>query len=130
MTRKEQREWIFKLIYQYDLNKMTVEDLNNVLANHELEDFTFIKESVLSIIENIDKIDGIIDEKFTATSINKIFPVDRSILRVSINESWIQKTVPLSVSINEAVELSKLYSNKDNYKFINGILSTIAKDNK
>jgi len=54
--------------------------------------------------------------------------VDRNILRLALYEMLYVEDVPLSVSINEAVELAKLYSTPDSGRFINGILGKIALD--
>ena len=98
--------------------------IEQILENHEIEAGDFLKESLISITENLEKIDQIINTK-TNYRLSKL---DRAILRVSINEFYIQKSVPVSVSINEAVENAKIFSTEDSFKLINGILSSVAKE--
>ncbi|MBW5410181.1 transcription antitermination factor NusB, partial [Brachyspira hampsonii] len=51
--------------------------------------------------------------------------VDKSIIRMSIYSLIFLKDIPKSVVIDEAVEISKIFSDKDSYKFVNGILDGI-----
>lgn len=129
MNRKEERICITQLLYQHHFNKIDLNNLDHVLAEHNLENSEFAKSSIISIIKNLDEIDNIIKSKLNNRKLETMLPIEKAILRVSINEFLIQKSVPISVSINEAVENSKTFSNEDSYKFINGILSAIEKDN-
>ncbi len=71
-----------------------------------------------------------IDEKLRTYarewSLERMANVDRNILRLALYEMLYLDDVPLSVSINEAVELAKIYSTPDSGRFINGILGKIA----
>lgn len=129
MNRKEERIWITKLLYQHQFNNIDKDNIEQILEEHNLEKSDFIRSSIISIIENIDQIDNIIKSKLNTRRLDTMLPIEKAILRVSINEFLIQKSVPVSVSINEAVENTKIFSNEDSYKFINGILSAIEKEN-
>ena len=59
-------------------------------------------------------------------SVERLVKTDRDILRIAITEIIYFKDVPISVSINEAVELAKKYSCSESSKFINGILGQVA----
>lgn len=128
MDRVTQRQWVVKLIFEIEFNKANVMDIDRILENHELENQDFIKDSLYSIVTNLDKIDKIIEDNLTSVNFNQINRLDKAILRTSINEFVLQKTVPLNVSINEAVEIAKLFSKEDSYKFVNGVLSSVAKE--
>jgi N utilization substance protein B len=52
--------------------------------------------------------------------------VDRNILRLAVFEILYRDDVPDSVSINEAVEMAKVYGGEDSSKFVNGILGRLA----
>ncbi|MFL8888180.1 transcription antitermination factor NusB [Helcococcus kunzii] len=129
MNRKKERICITQLLYQHEFNIIEKDNLEQVLAEHKLENSEFARSSIISILQNIDKIDNIIKSKLNNRKLETMLPIEKAILRVSINEFLIQKSVPVSVSINEAVENTKKFSNEDSYKFINGILSAIEKDN-
>lgn len=128
MKRTDQREWVFKLIFQDTINK--IEDSKEILANHKLsDDEKFILDSINSYKENFDKI----DEKLAANmpkGMPKLSKVIRSIIYLSINEIYFLD-IPVSVSINEAVNLAKKFSGDDDYKIVNLILGNIVRnDNK
>ena len=54
--------------------------------------------------------------------------IDRNILRLAVYEMYSQDDVPVSVAINEAVEIAKRFSTDDSGAFINGILDALAKE--
>ena len=128
MKRTDQREWVFKLIYQDTINK--IENLDELLENHKLsKDQIFIVDSIDSYIRNFDEIDRKLEENIDR-SMPKLSRVVRSIIYLSINEIYFLD-IPVSVSINEAVNLAKKFSGEDDYKIVNIILGTIVrKDNK
>lgn len=127
MNRIEQREWVFKLIYQDSISK--IEDIDKVLEDLDLTGEDFVKTSISSFLNNLSSI----DDKLTSNLDSKhkrLSKVVRSILYLSINEMYFMN-IPVSVSINEAVNLAKKYSDEDDYKLVNSILGSIVrKDGK
>lgn len=128
MKRTDQREWVFKLIYQDTINK--IEDLDELLANHKLsKDEIFIVDSINSYTKNFEKINEKLEENIDK-SMPKLSRVVKSIIYLSINEIYFLE-IPVSVSINEAVNLAKKFAGEDDYKIVNLILGNIVrKDNK
>lgn len=128
MKRTDQREWVFKLIFQDTINK--IEDDVEILANHDLSgDETFIVDSIKSYKNNFEKIDHILQENIPK-GMPKLNRVVKSIIYLSINEIYFLD-IPVSVSINEAVNLAKKFSAEDDYKIVNLILGNIVRnDNK
>lgn len=128
MKRTDQREWVFKLIYQDTINK--IENLDELLDNHKLsKDEKFIVDSMNSYMENFDKINEKLEENIDK-SMPKLSRIVKSIIYLSINEIYFLD-IPVSVSINEAVNLAKKFSGEDDYKIVNLILGDIVrKDNK
>ncbi|WP_296113963.1 transcription antitermination factor NusB [uncultured Anaerococcus sp.] len=128
MKRSHQREWVFKLIYQDTINK--IENSDEIIKNHDIsEKETFIIDSINSYIENYDEIINILDKNLTS-NMPKLSRVVRSIIYLSINEIYFLD-IPLQVSINEAVNLAKKFSDEDDYKLVNLILGNIVRnDNK
>ena len=73
-----------------------------------------------------------IDERISANlkegwKITRISKVSLALLRLAIYEMLYEKDIPVSVSINEAVELSKKYTTEDDAAFVNGVLGAVAK---
>lgn len=127
MNRAEQREWVFKLIYQ-DMISHT-DDIDKIIEENGLSDEEFVKESINSYFSNISSIEEKLKENLDSRS-KRLAKVLRAILYLSLNEIY-YLGVPVSVSINEAVNLAKKYSDKDDYKLINSILGSIVrKDGK
>ena len=127
MNRVEQREWVFKLIYQ-DMISHT-DDIDKIIEKNGLSDEEFVKESINSYFSNISSIEEKLEENLDSRS-KRLAKVLRAILYLSLNEIY-YLGVPVSVSINEAVNLAKKYSDKDDYKPINSILGSIVrKDGK
>ena len=127
MNRVEQREWVFKLIYQ-DMISHT-DDIDKIIEKNGLSDEEFVKESINSYFSNISSIEEKLEDNLDSRS-KRLAKVLRAILYLSLNEIY-YLGVPVSVSINEAVNLAKKYSDKDDYKLINSILGSIVrKDGK
>ena len=127
MNRVEQREWVFFLIYQ-DMISHT-DDIDKIIEENGLSDEVFVKESINSYFSNISSIEEKLEENLDSRS-KRLAKVLRAILYLSLNEIY-YLGVPVSVSINEAVNLAKKYSDKDDYKLINSILGSIVrKDGK
>lgn len=125
MKRTDQREWVFKLIFQDTINK--IEDTKDLLSNHKLsEDETFIVESINSYKKNFEKIDKILQDN-APKGMPKLSRVVKSIIYLSINEMYFLD-IPVSVSINEAVNIAKKFSNEDDYKIVNLILGNIVRN--
>ena len=86
-------------------------------------------EFVLTILKGIKshnkKIDALILKLAPQWPINNIAKIDLEILRVAILEGFILKITPEKVSINEAIELSKEFSNDQTRKFVSGVLGNL-----
>jgi len=76
---------------------------------------------------NREAVDELIDCYSDNWTVKRMAKVDLAIVRLSITEMLFARNVPGSVSINEAVNLSKTYSDEDGYKFINGLLGKILR---
>ena len=72
------------------------------------------------------RIDDIIEDISENWVLSRMPLVDRSILRLAAYEMLYRDDVPDSVSINEAVEMAKVYGGEDSSKFVNGVLGRIA----
>lgn len=130
MKRKETREEAVKIAYCMDINKDFDKNLPCIFINHfEIEDVDtdYLNKTMDDLVDNIEIIDRHITDNSKDWKINRIAKVDLAVLRVAIAEILYNDQIPESVSINEAVEISKKYSNEDSHKFINGILGTVVR---
>lgn len=133
MKRKETREETVKIAYCMDVNKDFDKTMPNKFIEHfEIEDidYEYMNKTICDMIDNEGVIDKYITENSKDWKIGRIAKVDLAILRIALSEILFNDSIPESVSINEAVEISKKYSNEDSHKFINGILGTVVRDIK
>ncbi|MDO4608472.1 MAG: transcription antitermination factor NusB [Clostridia bacterium] len=128
MTRKQAREEAFILVFEKGFNDDSLADILSLAKEvRDIETDDYINRVFFGVFENIEKIDGIISKNAVGWSINRISKTALAILRLAIYEIEFFDEIPISVSINEAVELAKKYATKEDASFINGILSTVAK---
>ena len=76
--------------------------------------------------ESLEAIDELIESASDNWTLDRMPVVDRSLLRLTTYEMRYVDDVPVSVSINEAVNLAKEFGGDDSPRFINGILGRIA----
>ncbi len=130
MTRKQAREEAFILIFEKEFNDDALEDILSLAEEvRDIKADDYMKNVFFGVFENIESIDKIISDNAVGWSIKRITKTALAILRLAIYEMNFYKEIPVSVSINEAVELAKKYATKEDASFINGILSTVAKAN-
>jgi N utilization substance protein B len=131
MNRHKQRELTFKLLFSLDIDAThsNVEDIDISLQSLELEaeeDKQLIKERVLRLVEHVPSIDTLVETCSDKWAIERIAKIELAILRVAVFDMQYDE-IPVSVAINEAVELSKRYGESQSSRFVNGVLGQIAK---
>jgi N utilization substance protein B len=102
-----------------------LEITNNKNIKSDSQIFEFAEKILIHLLENIDKIDKIIEKNTKNWSFNKIAFLDKSILRIGVYELLFTDTAP-PIIINEAIEISKKYCSESSGKFINGILNAVV----
>ena len=90
----------------------------------------FAKNLAVKVIDNLEVIDASVEKHSVKWKMNRISKVALAVMRLAICEILFYDDIPVGVSINEAVELCKKYASKDDYSFVNGILSSVAKEEK
>lgn len=110
----------------FKLEKVLTRNINRY--KDMVEDRKFISDLVLGVVDNLDKLDGIIQPVAPEWPIRQIARMDRIILRIGTYELIFDDKVPPKVVINEAVEMAKSFGGENTSKFVNGVLGTILKD--
>lgn len=90
----------------------------------------FAKRLVIQTINHSNEIDRIIKEKVANWDFKRIAILDRLILRMGICELLYFREIPPKVSMNEAIELAKLFSTQRSGQFVNGVLDAVLNDMK
>lgn len=127
MNRFQQREQAFYLIFesQFDANKDS--DVLSVYAEYIQEVGEYAKELYLGVMDKEDELESIISQFSNGWKISRIPKVNLSLLKLALYEMIYVDSVPDSVAVNEAVELAKKYSGKEDSSFINGILGAYSR---
>lgn len=129
LRRSVLREKIMIILYQLDIakdQKIDVSIDDTIKANVEIDN-EFVKQVVYGCITYKDKIDNLANKYMTDWTIDRIDKTGAAILRMAIYELTYTDT-PEVVVINEAIELSKKYSDDNVRKIINAVLDKIIKE--
>lgn len=132
MSRRSARKNAFYLLFQMDFNKQEeFEQVKEIFFSEQEEpvleeDKSFILEEVEGATAHMDEIDALISQFARGWQTDRISKVDLAILRLAVFELKFSETTPVSVAINEAVELAKKFSSDEAPSFINGILGQVA----
>ncbi len=127
--RRAGRVAALQYLYAWSINqpRNLADDLHVFFANLEQprEHYAFGEELIQGVILNSDAIDARIKGLAHNWDFERIAKIDLAILRLAMFEMLYRKDIPPVVSINEAIDLSKEFSNADAKRFINGILDRL-----
>ena len=130
MNRKLSRDKTMELLFGMTLSKDTIEEvIEGFIDNYEGDikeiDLTYVKQALIGIENNKEAIDTVIAENLHNWKIDRISKVNLSILRLATYELLYDEEVPRAVAINEALEITRRYSDEKSVSFINGVLDKI-----
>ena len=128
MTRKEERELAFTLIFEKIFNdELSVDEvIENAVEARLIEENTYAFSVAHLTYENLGNIDKIITENSIGWSITRLPKVSLAIFRLAICEILYVPSVPNGVAINEAVELAKKFGQDNSGSFVNAILAKLV----
>jgi transcription antitermination factor NusB len=136
-NRHEARELAVSTLYALDFNNSLSTDIDwTLLPGKTEEEMAAISDDVLffarylvrGTLEHIGQIDQLINRYSINRPLEKINIVDRNILRMSVYSLLYNKDVHPNIVIDEAVKLSQDLSSDVTYKFINGLLDNLRKN--
>ena len=127
--RRESRVAAVQFLYSWSIN-------SSPAVEHELAEFfsqkdqprdyyAFGEQLIHGVLEKLTDVDARISSLAENWDFARIAKIDLAILRLAIFEMLFRKDIPPVVSINEAIDLSKTFSNADAKRFINGILDRL-----
>lgn len=130
MKRIQEREQAFILIFEKSFrdNDSIEYILEDALSADAYIENEYSEMVFKGVFENLEVIDNTIKTNLKGWGIDRISKVALSIMRLAVYEMKYLEDIPVSVSINEAVELCKKYATTDDSNYINGVLGTIAKE--
>ncbi len=130
MTKREEREHLFKLLFCKDFHDVAelAEQVELYQTQQEIvneEEFAPVKRKLEAIVAEEGTIDMILSEAAEGWRLNRMGKAELTILRIATYEIRYDEEVPDKVAINEAVELAKKYGNDSSYGFVNGVLAKV-----
>lgn len=131
IKRRRSRESALQVLYQWDL---TQQDAQRGLVHFEKhflfgkEKDVFLERIVQGVLEHCHEIDRLIEQYSENWRLDRISPIDRTILRIAIFELLYCEEIPPKVALNEAVDLGKRFGSENSGSFINGILDRILNE--
>ena len=128
MNRTEMREQAFVLLFEKEFFKdKPAHEIEEIYSENMAALSDYAKEVFENTVLHKDEFDEIIERYSNVWKLNRIPKVNLSILRLALYEIIYVDGVPENVAINEAVELAKKYSGKEDFAFINGILGSYSR---
>ena len=134
-TMHRARVLAFQIIYSWDFEKKSDPELLFAsVKDLSPDDFdaaseAYIKLTVCGTLENIQTIDSTIKKHIKNWNFDRISRIDLAILRLSVYGLLFQKDTDGKIIINEAVKLAQEFGGDDSYRFVNGVLDAIYKEN-
>ena len=127
--RRDGRVVALQFLFAWSINhpQNLNEDIREFIETLEnpREHYAFGEELIHGVIEHQEELDAKIKGLVHNWDFSRIAKVDLAILRISMYEMIYRKAIPPIVSINEAIDLSKEFSNADSKRFINGVLDRL-----
>ena len=126
ITRKEAREQVVALLFEteFKADESSAEVFSISSENREIPEDEYIKRTYFGVCDNREKIDELIGAHSHGWKTHRLTTLSRSILRLAVYEMLFEE-IPYSVSINEALELSKKFDDPKAKAFINGVLNSV-----
>ncbi len=129
MKRREAREQAFVLIFERSINHDTTEQIIDAAGlSSDLIIDDFAEKIAVGVEENESVLDAQIEKNIRGWTMGRLSKVSLSLLRLAIYEMIFVKDIPISVSINEAIDLAKVYGGVDDAPYVNGVLGSVAKE--
>jgi N utilization substance protein B len=127
--RRENRVAAVQFLYAWSINPPNELEpaLHDFFSDkeHPRDFYAFGEQLIHGAIEKMPDVDARIKALTENWDFDRIAKIDLAILRLAIFEMLFRKDIPPVVSINEAIDLSKMFSNADAKRFINGILDRL-----
>lgn len=133
MGRHEQREQVFKLLFQAEFHapeamprqvRLSLESSEEICSQ---KDADYIEARCLAVCEKIPEIDKLINDNTEGWNTGRMGRVELGVLRLGVFEMHYDDDIPVGVAIDEAVEIAKKYGQENSGGFVNAILAKIMK---
>jgi N utilization substance protein B len=128
IRRRILREKVMQVLYASEISKEPL----SLIFDHQLADIhpkpneiKFIKELCQAVVQHEMELDQLIKSKVQHWEFDRLALLDRIVMRMALGELLYFPDIPPKVSLNEAIELAKVFSTPNSGTFINGVLDAI-----
>jgi N utilization substance protein B len=133
--RTQARECALQILYQYEMNPEPMPEILKKFWSQQDETFseeirTFAEKLALGTVEHQAEIDKVLERYADNWELARMAMIDRNIMRFATYELLYLADVPPKVTLNEAVNLAKKFSQEESGKFVNGVLDKINHSEK
>jgi N utilization substance protein B len=129
MNRTKSREQAFILTFERSFSHDTIENIIDVAeTSHSVHIEEFAEKLAQGVEDHEAELDEVISKYIRGWTMNRLSRVSLAILRLAVYEMKYEDDIPVSVSINEAVNLAKKYGGAEDAPFVNGVLGSAAKE--
>lgn len=128
-NRHKARKYALQAIYQWEFTKASPTQIDlEFRANNDMSktDVDYFSELLHGVIKHSTQIDTQIAEVLDRP-IHDLNPVELAVLRISVYELLYRLDVPYKVIINEALRITKAFGSSEGFKYVNGVLDTLAR---
>ncbi len=128
-NKRKSREQAFIILFEKSFNtELSVDEIMDIAVETEvISKDKMTADIVRKAEEHIEEIDAVIERNLKGWSKQRISKVSLALLRMAVCEMKYFEKVPVGVSINEAVEICKVYGSDEDKSFVNGILGSISR---
>lgn len=119
-------------LYQWDMTGQDASSINsNFIHDERLKGRyrEYFEKMIKDIPLNIEEIDGVIT-LHADRPVERLDPLEKAVLRIGTYELLYQIDIPQNVVVNEAIEIAKLFGSDHGYKYVNGVLDKVVKQQK
>lgn len=127
ISRKEARNTVYELLFETEFRRDEAPEhiLDTAIEVRELPVDEYVRTVYFGVLENKEKIDELIGKYSKGWKVDRISKVAVCAMRICIYEMLFVENIPVNVSINEAIELTKKYDEEKTRGFVNGVLNGV-----
>ena len=128
--QRNARELALRVLFQVEVGKFSADDALETsfeTVKPADEDRLHVSELVQGVSREEGELDAIIEELAEGWRLDRLAKVDKNVLRMALYELRHHPETPVSVVINDAVDIAKKYSTEDSGRFVNGILGSFVR---
>ncbi len=131
-SRRDAREQVMKALYAHEQADGDADQVIHTLIRAPLEDDPstrdFAERLFRETLDTMDEADEIIEKHAENWEIHRIAVIDRCLLRMATTELLKFEEIPPKVSVDEVIEIAKMYSTPRSGTFVNGVIDAVLLD--